>query len=60
MGRVKFMLSLHDPLGTELQKMAERKNITIQELIRAVVIPEWREWREIQMNGFSTKEETTK
>ena len=41
--RLKFMLSLHDPVATELQELADKKNCSIQDLIRVIIIPEWKE-----------------
>ena len=37
----KFMQTLDDLIYRELEKMAKRRGITIQELIRAVIVPEW-------------------
>jgi len=37
----KFMQTLDDVIYRELEKMAKRRGITIQELIRAVIVPEW-------------------
>jgi hypothetical protein len=35
------MVTLDDGVFSDLQKVAQRRNITIQELFRAVVIPDW-------------------
>ena len=35
------MQTLDDIIYRELEKTAKRRGITIQELIRAVIVPEW-------------------
>jgi hypothetical protein len=35
------MQTLDDIIYRELEKIAKRRGITIQELIRAVIVPEW-------------------
>ncbi len=37
----KFMQSLGDSAYTKLRKIADERDITVQELIRAIVIPDW-------------------
>ncbi len=37
----KFMQTLNDHMYKELEKMAKKRGVTVQELIRAVVLPEW-------------------
>jgi hypothetical protein len=37
----KFMLTLRESVYNELQKVADRRGVTIQGLIRAVIVPEW-------------------
>lgn len=37
----KFMQTLDDSIYRELEKIAKRRGISIQELIRAVIVPEW-------------------
>ena len=37
----KFMVALEDNVFEKLQKAARRRDITVQELFRAVIIPEW-------------------
>jgi predicted DNA-binding ribbon-helix-helix protein len=37
----KFMQTLDDDIFQKLNEIAASRGITIQELIRAVVIPEW-------------------
>lgn len=50
----KFMQTLEDTVYRELEKIAKRRGITIQELIRAVIVPEWVNGH----NGGETKEST--
>lgn len=37
----KFMQTLDIRLFTELEKVAKSRGITVQQLLRAVVVPEW-------------------
>ena len=37
----KFMQSLGDAAYTKLRQIADERDITVQELIRAIVIPDW-------------------
>jgi len=37
----KFMQSLDDEVFATLQKIAKERGIKVQELIRAVIIPDW-------------------
>ena len=37
----KFMQSLDPQIYTQLRKMAKDRGITMQELIRAVIVPDW-------------------
>ena len=37
----KFMQSLGDSAYIKLRKIADDRDITVQELIRAIVIPDW-------------------
>ena len=39
----KFMQTLDERVHKRLEEMAQKRGITIQELIRAVIIPEWLE-----------------
>jgi len=39
----KFMQTLDEAVYEKLSKIAKERGITIQELIRAVIIPEWLE-----------------
>jgi hypothetical protein len=41
MANRKFMLSLEDKNRDELDEQADLRGIHLQELLRAVVIPEW-------------------
>jgi len=45
----KFMQSLDDEVFAILQKIAKERGIKVQELIRAVIIPDW--LRERQRKG---------
>ena len=38
---VKFMQSLDPQVYTELTKIAKQRGISMQELIRAVIVPDW-------------------
>lgn len=46
------MQTLDDTIYRELEKIAKRRGISIQELIRAVIVPEWVTGH----NGTDTKE----
>jgi hypothetical protein len=37
----KFMVALDEKVFVELDRRAKTRNISIQELLRAVVVPEW-------------------
>jgi len=37
----KFMVTIDDEVFNELQQVARARNISIQELFRAIVIPNW-------------------
>lgn len=37
----KFMQTLNDHMYRELEKIAKKRGVTVQELIRAVVLPDW-------------------
>ena len=37
----KFMLTLRESVFSELQKSADQRGVTVQGLIRAVIVPEW-------------------
>ena len=39
----KFMQSLDEKVFKKLEEIAEKRGITVQELIRAVIIPAWLE-----------------
>ena len=51
----KFMQTLDDIIYRELEKIAKRRGITIQELIRAVIVPEWIN----RLNGVEGNDPTT-
>ncbi|TMH95719.1 hypothetical protein E6H37_04750 [Candidatus Bathyarchaeota archaeon] len=52
----KFMQSLGDAAYTKLRKIAEERDITVQELIRALVIPDWLKIAEKNDGGESQSE----
>ena len=37
----KFMQTLNDTMYKDLEKVAKQRGITVQELIRAVILPDW-------------------
>ncbi len=37
----KFMQTLNDSMYKELEKVAKQRGISVQELIRAVILPDW-------------------
>jgi hypothetical protein len=37
----KFMQSLDDRVMTALEKEADTRGITLQELVRSIVVPDW-------------------
>ncbi len=39
--QAKFMQSLNQNVYEQLERMAKERGITVQELVRAVVVPEW-------------------
>ncbi len=39
--QAKFMQSLNPDVYAELERIAKERGITVQELVRAVVVPEW-------------------
>ena len=47
----KFMQSLGDSAYTKLRKIADDRDITVQELIRAIVIPDWLKLAEAHDGG---------
>ena len=52
----KFMQSLGDSAYTKLRKIADDRDITVQELIRAIVIPDWLKLAEAQNGGNAQSE----
>ncbi|TMI45766.1 hypothetical protein E6H19_03475 [Candidatus Bathyarchaeota archaeon] len=52
----KFMQSLGDAAYTKLRKIADERDITVQELIRAIVIPDWLKIVEKHDGGESQSE----
>lgn len=51
------MLTLRDSVYVDLEKAADRRGVTIQGLIRAVIVPEWQRERSI-VNQVGTGIET--
>ena len=41
--KTKFMQGFNDEMMRRLKKLAKRRGIQIQELLRAIIIPEWLE-----------------
>jgi len=41
LGLPKFTQTLNDHSYKDLERLAKQRGITVQELIRAVIIPEW-------------------
>jgi len=37
----KFMQTLDDEIYRKLEQIAKQRGITVQELIRAIIIPDW-------------------
>jgi len=56
----KFMQSLGDLAYTKLRKIADDRDITVQELIRAIVIPDWLKIAEKHNGGDSQSEKHRK
>jgi hypothetical protein len=54
------MQSLGDSAYTKLRKIAYDRDITVQELIRAIVIPDWLKTAEKQNGGDSQSERRRK
>lgn len=44
----KFMQTLDEEIYSKLEEIAKQRGISIQELIRAVVVPEWLKKREVK------------
>jgi hypothetical protein len=59
----KFMQSLNPNVYAELERMAKERDITIQELFRSIIIPEWLKFQSspssqrkpAELNDFSAK-----
>jgi len=41
MPKAKYMQTLSQQIYTELNRIAKQKGISVQELIRAIIIPDW-------------------
>lgn len=48
--QAKFMQSLNPGVYAELERLAKERGITVQELVRAVVVPEWMRTRDSNGN----------
>jgi hypothetical protein len=55
----KFMQSLDPMVYTELRKIAKERGITMQELIRAVIVPDWMRKDESTRSGGSPRRSRT-
>jgi len=42
----KFMQTLDEEIYSKLEEIAKQRGISVQELIRAVIVPEWLKTRE--------------
>lgn len=42
----KFMQTLEQPIYNQLERIAKERGIKVQELVRAVIVPEWLKNRE--------------
>lgn len=40
---MKFLQTIDDSIYSRLEKLAKKRGITVQELMRAVIIPSWLE-----------------
>lgn len=48
----KFLQSIDDGVYSQLEKLAKKRGVNIQELVRAVIIPEWLENKKGLNLGF--------
>jgi hypothetical protein len=55
----KFMQSLDPQVYSELRKIAKERGITMQELIRAVIVPDWMTKDETRNAGGSPRRSRT-
>jgi hypothetical protein len=55
----KFMQSLDPQVYAELRKIAKDRGITMQELIRAVIVPDWMRKDESAGSGRSPRRSRT-
>lgn len=55
----KFMQSLETPVVRKLKGYAKKRNLGMQEFIRAIVIPEWIESKKSSENSKSTGSRTS-
>ncbi len=49
--QAKFMQSLNQGVYEQLERLAKERGISVQELVRAVVVPEWMRIRNHNGNG---------
>jgi ribbon-helix-helix CopG family protein len=49
--QAKFMQSLNQNVYEQLERMAKERGISVQELVRAVVVPEWMQIRNANGEG---------
>ncbi len=49
--QAKFMQSLNQSVYEQLDRLAKERGISVQELVRAVVVPEWMRTRNHNGNG---------
>ncbi|TMI44379.1 hypothetical protein E6H23_01080 [Candidatus Bathyarchaeota archaeon] len=55
----KFMQSLEGPVYERLEKIAKDRGISIQVLIRAVIVPEWFRENGNSLNSENVQHKTT-
>lgn len=55
----KFMQTLDDQVFRALDKFARQRGVTIQGLIRAVIVPDWIESQENEPSNFPTPQPVT-
>ena len=47
----KFIMTLQDPVYMALRSAAARRGVTLQGLIRAVIVPDWQTSHTVEMGG---------
>ena len=48
METVKFLQSMDEEQFKEIEKLADKKRMTVQNFMRFIVYPEWREFKKIK------------